>query len=58
MGRVPANKFSPVLKDELENTMQLCGIQHLSEAHPGLLNTKTLVNMVNADELLKIGSKL
>ncbi|SCV61061.1 related to CYB2-lactate dehydrogenase cytochrome b2 [Fusarium fujikuroi] len=47
-----------ILKDELENAMQLCGIRHLSEAHPGLLNTKALVNMVDTGELLKMGSKL
>lgn len=38
--------------------MQLCGIQRLSEAHPGLLNTKALVTMVDTGELLKMGSKL
>lgn len=58
MGRVPANKFSPVLKHELENTMQMCGVQHPSEAHPGLLNTKALVNMVDTGELLKMGKEL
>ncbi|KAF5645172.1 L-lactate dehydrogenase (cytochrome) [Fusarium sp. NRRL 52700] len=47
-----------ILRDELENAMQLCGIQRLSEAHPGLLNTKALVNMVDTGELLKMRSKI
>ncbi|KAF5663394.1 cytochrome b2 mitochondrial [Fusarium circinatum] len=47
-----------ILRDELENAMQLCGIQRLSEAYPGLLNTKALVNMVDTGELLRMGSKL
>ncbi|KAL7757284.1 hypothetical protein ACKLNR_011811 [Fusarium oxysporum f. sp. zingiberi] len=47
-----------ILRDELENAMQLCGIQRLSEAHPGLLNTKALVTMVDTGELLKMRSKL
>ncbi|KAF5557703.1 Aldolase-type TIM barrel [Fusarium napiforme] len=38
-----------ILRDELENAMQLCGTQRLSEAHPGLLNTKALVNMIDTD---------
>ncbi|WKT47129.1 Cytochrome b5-like heme/steroid binding domain [Fusarium oxysporum f. sp. vasinfectum] len=29
-----------ILRDELENAMQLCGIQRLSEAHPGLLTAQ------------------
>lgn len=29
----------PVLQDELETTMKLCGVTNLRELHPGLLNT-------------------
>ncbi|KAG9499512.1 hypothetical protein J7337_007968 [Fusarium musae] len=47
-----------ILRDELENAMQLCGIQCLSEAHPGFLNTKALVSMVDTGEVLNMGSKL
>ncbi|PNP60848.1 hypothetical protein FNYG_14468 [Fusarium nygamai] len=47
-----------ILRDELENAMQLCGVQRLSEAHPGLLNNKALVNMIDTGELLKMRSKL
>ncbi|KAF5003444.1 hypothetical protein FDECE_9994 [Fusarium decemcellulare] len=47
-----------IMRDELEVAMQLCGIQRLSEAHPGLLNTKTLVNMVDTGELVRRASKL
>ncbi|KAF5635278.1 L-lactate dehydrogenase (cytochrome) [Fusarium tjaetaba] len=47
-----------ILRDELENVMQLCGIQRLSEAHPGLLNTKALVNMIDTGEMLRMRSKL
>jgi L-lactate dehydrogenase (cytochrome) len=31
-----------VIKDELETAMQMIGITHLSQAHPGLLNTAEL----------------
>ncbi|KAL2443993.1 L-lactate dehydrogenase (cytochrome) [Exophiala dermatitidis] len=40
------SSVSKVLRDELETSMQLCGIKSLSEAHPGLLNTKFLNSLI------------
>ncbi|KAJ5246707.1 hypothetical protein N7468_001690 [Penicillium chermesinum] len=36
-----------ILKDELVTAMKLCGVARLSEAHPGLLNTRALLNQVD-----------
>lgn len=37
---------SIVLKDELETTMRLCGVTHLSQVHPGLVNTLAIDHLV------------
>lgn len=38
--------ISKVIRDELETAMQMIGITSLDQAHPGLLNTSELDNMV------------
>lgn len=42
---------SIVLKDELETTMRMMGITHLSQVHPGLLNTRAVDHLIpNGEE--------
>jgi L-lactate dehydrogenase (cytochrome) len=43
--KIHANKFA-VLKDELETTMRMMGITHLSQVHPGLLNTRAVDHLI------------
>ncbi|KAI9733515.1 MAG: hypothetical protein M1818_007263 [Claussenomyces sp. TS43310] len=40
--------FRPVLKDELEVTMRMCGVTHLSQVHPGLVNSSAVDHLVPA----------
>lgn len=35
-----------VLKDELETTMRMCGVNDLSQVHPGLVNTAMIDHLV------------
>ena len=35
-----------VLKDEVESVMKLIGIKHLTEVHPGLVNTSDVDHLV------------
>lgn len=35
-----------VLKDELETTMRMCGVNNLSQVHPGLVNTAMVDHLV------------
>jgi len=39
-----------VLKDELESAMKLSGITDVDEAHPGMVNTSTVEQMVRSTE--------
>ncbi|TLD20405.1 hypothetical protein PspLS_08788 [Pyricularia sp. CBS 133598] len=39
-----------ILKDELEVSMKLCGINSLDEAHPGLVNTADIEHLVRSAE--------
>jgi L-lactate dehydrogenase (cytochrome) len=36
----------PVLRDELEVTMRMCGVTDLSQVHPGLVNTLDIDHLV------------
>lgn len=42
--------LSQILKDELEVSMKLCGINSLDEAHPGLVNTADIEHLVRGSE--------
>lgn len=47
----------PVLKDELETSMRLCGITSLDEATPALVNTRDIDHLVAPVEQSEPGRK-
>ncbi|WAO91430.1 Hypothetical protein NCS54_00890000 [Fusarium falciforme] len=46
-GQEGIEKYVQILKDELETTMRLCGVTHLSQVHPGLVNTLAIDHLVS-----------
>ncbi|PSN71791.1 cytochrome b2 [Corynespora cassiicola Philippines] len=42
--------LTQILKDELETSMRLCGITHIDQAHPGLVNTRDIDHLVATGE--------
>ncbi|EXA28488.1 L-lactate dehydrogenase (cytochrome) [Fusarium oxysporum f. sp. pisi HDV247] len=45
-GQAGIEKYVKILKEELETTMRLCGVTHLSQVHPGLVNTLAIDYLV------------
>ncbi|KAI1076091.1 FMN-dependent dehydrogenase-domain-containing protein [Whalleya microplaca] len=49
-GKEGIQQFVNILTDELETTMQQCGITSLDQVHPGLLNTGAVDHLVPGSE--------
>lgn len=49
-GQEGVEHLTQILKDELESAMKLSGITDIDEAHPGMVNTSTVEQMVRSTE--------
>ena len=49
-GQEGVEHMCDILKDELRNSMKLAGITNVDQAHPGMVNTKFLENMIQDSE--------
>lgn len=49
-GEEGCKALTGILKDELENSLRLCGITKVDELHPGLVNTSAIDHLVPESE--------